>query len=61
MTEQTPPQRLRDCIADDEILELPGAYDALSARLVEQASFEAVFTSGSASPRRDSGCPTWAC
>ena len=45
MTEQTPPERLRDCI-DDEILALPGAYDALSARLVEQAGFEAVFTSG---------------
>ena len=46
MTEQTPPERLRDCIDDNEILALPGAYDALSARLVEQAGFEAVFTSG---------------
>lgn len=42
----TPPQRLRDRIADDEILALPGAYDALSARLVERAGFDAVFTSG---------------
>jgi methylisocitrate lyase len=42
----TPPERLREHIADDEILALPGAYDALSARLAERAGFEAVFTSG---------------
>jgi methylisocitrate lyase len=42
----TPPERLRERIADDEILVLPGAYDALSARLAEQAGFEAAFTSG---------------
>lgn len=42
----TPPQRLRERIAADEILVLPGAYDALSARLAERAGFDAVFTSG---------------
>jgi len=46
MTDLTPPRRLRDRIDDDEIMALPGAYDALSARLVEQAGFDAVFTSG---------------
>ncbi|MFB6308016.1 MAG: oxaloacetate decarboxylase [Haloarculaceae archaeon] len=46
MAEQTPPQRLRERIEDDEILALPGAYDALSARMVERAGFDAVFTSG---------------
>ncbi len=42
----TPPERLRAQIAADGILALPGAYDALSARLAERAGFEAVFTSG---------------
>ena len=42
----TPPERLRDRIAGDDVLALPGAYDALSARLAERAGFEAVFTSG---------------
>ncbi|MFB6296723.1 MAG: oxaloacetate decarboxylase [Halobacteriales archaeon] len=44
--ERTPPERLRESIAADGILALPGAYDALSARLAERAGFEAVFTSG---------------
>jgi len=42
----TPPERLREHLAADGILTLPGAYDALSARLAERAGFEAVFTSG---------------
>jgi methylisocitrate lyase len=42
----TPPERLRERIAADEILVLPGAYDSLSARLAERAGFDAVFTSG---------------
>jgi methylisocitrate lyase len=46
MTGASPPERLRARIADDEILALPGAYDAVSARLVERAGFDAVFTSG---------------
>jgi len=46
MADPTPPQRLRSRIADDEILALPGAYDAVSAGLVERAGFDAVFTSG---------------
>jgi methylisocitrate lyase len=44
--DETPPERLRTLIDRPEILSLPGAYDAHSARLVEQAGFEAVFTSG---------------
>lgn len=42
----TPPERLRERIAADEILVLPGAYDALSARLAERTGFDAAFTSG---------------
>lgn len=33
-------------VEDDEITVLPGCYDALSARLVERAGFDCVFTSG---------------
>jgi methylisocitrate lyase len=42
----TAAQRLRSLIDQPGILALPGAFDALSARLAEQAGFEAVFTSG---------------
>ena len=37
---------LRRVLDQAEIIVLPGAYDALSARLAQQAGFEAVFTSG---------------
>jgi methylisocitrate lyase len=33
-------------VLDDEILILPGAYDALSAKIVEQAGFKAVTLGG---------------
>lgn len=38
--------RLRALLADPAPLIAPGAYDALSARLVEQAGFEAVYLTG---------------
>ena len=38
--------RLRQMLDEPEIVVLPGAYDALSARLAEQAGFRAVFTTG---------------
>ncbi|MDY6775748.1 MAG: isocitrate lyase/PEP mutase family protein [Halobacteria archaeon] len=37
---------LRESIESDEITVMPGAFDALSAKLVERAGFEAVFTTG---------------
>jgi 2-methylisocitrate lyase-like PEP mutase family enzyme len=37
---------LRDRLAQDTPLLAPGAYDALSALLVEQAGFEAIYLSG---------------
>lgn len=37
---------LREILSKSGILTLPGVYDALGARLVEQLGFEAVFTSG---------------
>jgi 2,3-dimethylmalate lyase len=40
------PARLRELLADDRLIVGPGAYDALSARLVEQAGFDAVYMTG---------------
>lgn len=37
---------LRQLLSREEILVLPGIYDCISARIAEQAGFEAVFTSG---------------
>lgn len=38
--------RLRELIAAPELLVMPGAYDALSARLIERAGFPAVMAGG---------------
>jgi len=38
--------RLREMLARPEPLLAPGAYDSLSARLIEQAGFEAVYMTG---------------
>jgi 2,3-dimethylmalate lyase len=40
------PGRLRELLAGSEPVVAPGAYDALSARLVEQAGFDAVYMTG---------------
>jgi 2-methylisocitrate lyase-like PEP mutase family enzyme len=42
----TPRARLRELLAGPGPLLAPGAYDALSARLVEQAGFDAVYMTG---------------
>ena len=39
-------QRVRELLAAPGIIVLPGSYDAVSARLMEHAGFEVVFTSG---------------
>ena len=41
-----PSTRLRRMLDEPEIVVLPGAYDALSARLAERAGFQACFTTG---------------
>ncbi|MFR9804668.1 isocitrate lyase/PEP mutase family protein [Pseudonocardia sp. RS010] len=41
-----PRAQLRDLLAGSRPLVVPGAYDALSARLVEQAGFDAVYMTG---------------
>jgi 2-methylisocitrate lyase-like PEP mutase family enzyme len=38
--------RLRELLAGDELVVAPGAYDALTARLIEQAGFPAVYMTG---------------
>ena len=38
--------RLRELLAGDELVVAPGAYDSLTARLVEQAGFPAVYMTG---------------
>lgn len=43
--------RLRLLLQRDRLLVAPGAYDGLSARLVEQAGFDAVYASGGAMAR----------
>ncbi|WP_433505533.1 isocitrate lyase/PEP mutase family protein [Pseudonocardia halophobica] len=42
----SPRSRLRDLLSGPGPLVAPGAYDALSARLVEQAGFDAVYMTG---------------
>ena len=42
----TPRQRLRARLTQGPLLVAPGIYDALGARLVEQAGFEAVYMTG---------------
>lgn len=43
---EAPGARLRALLAGDAIVVAPGAYDALTARLVERAGFPAVYLSG---------------
>ncbi len=42
----TPSRRLRDLLAASGMVQAPGAYDGLTARLIEQAGFPAVYTTG---------------
>ena len=46
MTQDHPAVRLRRLLDGGRIVQAPGAYDALSARLVERAGFEAVYMTG---------------
>lgn len=46
MTQEHPAVRLRRLLNQGDIVQAPGAYDALSARLVERAGFGAVYMTG---------------
>jgi 2-methylisocitrate lyase-like PEP mutase family enzyme len=47
----TPRQQFKDLLRRDKLLVAPGCFDGLSARLVEEAGFEAVYLSGGAVAR----------
>ena len=46
MPRENPAAMLRQRISSPGMLIVPGAYDALSARMVEQSGFEAVLLAG---------------
>jgi 2-methylisocitrate lyase-like PEP mutase family enzyme len=47
LTQPNPgPARLRELLGGDALVVAPGAYDALSARLIEQAGFDLVYMTG---------------
>jgi 2-methylisocitrate lyase-like PEP mutase family enzyme len=55
-TNHSPAARLAQLITRDELLVIPGVYDGLSARVVEEAGFACVYVSGGAIAR-GSGLP----
>lgn len=50
-------RRLRELIASDRILVAPGAYDAISARLIEANGFDAVYVTGAGTVNARLGIP----
>lgn len=46
MSTETPAARLRSLLAQPGLLQMPGCFDAMSARLVEEAGFPLAFMSG---------------
>ncbi len=46
MTSATPAARIRELLAAGRTINMPGVFDALSARLAEQAGFDVMFISG---------------
>lgn len=55
--ELSPARRLWGHIEDGHIIAAPGAYDSLSARLVEQAGFDAVYLTGLGATASRLGAP----
>jgi methylisocitrate lyase len=52
-----PGSRLRTLLARKQILMVPGAFDALSAKLIERAGFEAVYMTGGGTVTALAGLP----
>lgn len=42
----TKARQLRELIGEDGLLTAPGAYDCITARMIEQAGFRAVYMTG---------------
>lgn len=53
----TPGRRLRELLAAPEILVAPGAYDAITARLIEANGFRAVYVTGGGTTNAHFGLP----
>jgi methylisocitrate lyase len=53
----SPGKRLRELLARPQILVVPGAFDALSAKLAERAGFEAVYMTGAGTVNAVAGLP----
>lgn len=53
----SPASRLRELLAQPEILVMPGCYDAISARLIERAGFKSAFMGGFAVSAARIGMP----
>ena len=53
----TPGHRLRALIDDEQILVAPGAYDAITARLIESRGFRAVYMTGAGTVNARLGLP----
>lgn len=51
---------LRNLISGTEIVSAPGAYDTLTARLVERAGFPAIYMTGFGATVAGWVCRTWA-
>ncbi len=47
MTPISPGKMLRDAV-EESTIQVPGAFNALAARLIEQAGFDAAYLSGAA-------------
>jgi len=54
---QSRPKALRDLLAENRLLPMPCCYDALSAKLIEQAGFDLTFMSGFAASASRIGQP----
>lgn len=50
-------KRLKDLLRRDEFVLVPGCFNALSARLIEQAGFEAIYISGAGTASNYLGFP----
>jgi methylisocitrate lyase len=53
----SPGKRFRELLARPQILIVPGAFDALSAKLAERAGFEAVYMTGAGTVNAVAGLP----
>jgi methylisocitrate lyase len=50
-------KRLRELLAREEILIVPGAYDALTARMIEKVGFDALYMTGGGTVNALTGLP----